>query len=68
MRGGQTAASKRYMQGLWNAAAKGVASGQDPAFSERDNPYKQFEHREFWLDGFRRARAFEKEKANEAKT
>lgn len=48
---------KRYMQGLWNADSKGYAAGQDPHFTERDNPYKMYEHRQFWLDGFRRARA-----------
>lgn len=47
---------ERYMNGLWNADSKGFAAGQDPQFSERDNPYKQYEHRQFWLDGFRRAR------------
>ncbi len=50
-------AEKRYMTGLWNADSKGFAAGQDPNFTERDNPYKQSEHRQFWLDGFRRARA-----------
>lgn len=47
----------RYMRGLWNADSKGFAAGQDEQFTTRDNPYKSFEHRQFWLDGFRRARA-----------
>lgn len=52
----RTEGEKRYMSGLRNAGSKGFAAGQDPQFHERDNPYKQYEHREFWLHGFRRAR------------
>lgn len=51
------AGQDRYMNGLWNADSKGFAAGQDEQFTVHDNPYKQFEHRQFWIDGFRRARA-----------
>lgn len=49
-------AKERYMKGLFNAESKGYAAGLDPAFSQRDNPYKTFEHRTFWQIGFKRAR------------
>lgn len=45
-----------YVAGLQNAEAKGFAAGQDRQFTENDNPYRKFEHRKSWLDGFRRAR------------
>lgn len=51
---------KRYMHGLLNADSKGFAAGQDPHFTEKDNPYTRFEHSRCWLDGFRRARAASK--------
>lgn len=46
----------RYMNGLRNAEAKGYAAGLDKNFAERDCPYRGFEHRHFWLEGFKRAR------------
>lgn len=48
---------KRYMRGLEAADSKGFAAGQDESFSEKDCPYKNYEHKRCWTDGFRRARA-----------
>lgn len=42
-----------YVKGLFAAYSKGVASADDPAFNESANPYKRFEHRKSWLEGFR---------------
>lgn len=47
----------RWMKGLSNAEAKGRAAAEDGAFTEADNPYRMYEHRRSWLDGFRSARA-----------
>lgn len=50
-------AAERYVIQLQNADSRGFAAAEDPRFTERDNPYFRFEHRESWLAGFRRGRA-----------
>lgn len=57
MRGYQTEGMKRWMRGFNNAYDKGVAAADDPAFTERHNPYKMYEHSQQWLTGFRARRA-----------
>jgi ribosome modulation factor len=57
MRHRRTPGEEAYMEGFFAAIDKGYAAGLDPKFAERDNPYKRFEHKKNWLDGFRKARA-----------
>lgn len=45
-----------YISGLRNAYAKGVAYALDPFMTESSNPYKMWEYRRAWLDGFRAER------------
>ena len=45
-----------YVKGLLDAEQKGRAAAEDPEFKESDNPYKRWEHRTSWRDGFRHQR------------
>lgn len=53
-------AEKAYITGLQNAFSKGCAAAEDVTITERDCPYKRFEHRKSWLDGFRQVRRMDK--------
>jgi ribosome modulation factor len=53
-------AEKSWVNGLWNAEAKGRAAASDPAFTERHCPYTRYEHKRSWLEGFREVRNGEK--------
>lgn len=48
----RTEAQERYMRGIHNALSRGRAAAEDPAFDRRHNPYRQFEHRKSWDEGF----------------
>jgi len=49
-------AQQGWINGLFEASYKGIQAAADPAITEAANPYKRFEHRTMWLEGFRDAR------------
>jgi ribosome modulation factor len=53
----QPCGKKRDIKGFFGARDKGYAAGLDAAFTEKDNPYRGYDHSKMWLDGFRAARA-----------
>lgn len=48
---------RHFLRGIKSAEEKGRAAAEDPISDERDNPYRYFEHRICWRDGFRERRA-----------
>lgn len=45
-----------WMAGLTKADAAGYAAGGEPECDETWNPYKRYEHRRSWQEGFQRRR------------